>query len=186
MKYNAKAIGQRIKNERQTLSLTQGDFAKKIGLSEESRQTIGKWENGKLLPQFEDMLKMCEVFDCELGYLLGEFDCKTREATDIQAKTGLSEKAIKKLLKINQDTSNHDILTSLDKLIEHEDFIVLLRLIHANVYDFNLKKLRIKNDTELTVLSGTLNCQKDDVKKYLEVSSESLIEKTIIKMIKDF
>lgn len=29
MKYNAKAIGQRIKNERQTLSLTQGDFAKK-------------------------------------------------------------------------------------------------------------------------------------------------------------
>ena len=49
-----------------------------------------------------------------------------------------------------------------------------------------LKKLRIKNDTELTVLSGTLNCQKDDVKKYLEVSSESLIEKTIIKMIKDF
>ena len=49
-----------------------------------------------MLPQFEDMLKMCEVFDCELGYLLGEFDCKTREATDIQAKTGLSEKAIKK------------------------------------------------------------------------------------------
>lgn len=39
------------------------------------------------MPQFEDMLKMCEVFDCELGYLLGEFNCKTREATDIQAKT---------------------------------------------------------------------------------------------------
>lgn len=186
MKYNTKTIGQRIKKERQTLSLTQGDLAKKIGLSEESRQTIGKWENGKLMPQFEDMLKMCEVFDCELGYLLGEFNCKTREGTDIQAKTGLSEKAIKSLLKINQDTSNHDILTSLDKLIEHEDFIVLLRLIHAHVYDFNLKKLRIKNDTDLTVLSGTLNCPKDDVKKYLEVSSESLIEKTIIKMIKDF
>ena len=98
MKYNAKAIGQRIKNERQTLSLTQGDFAKNRiiwGIS----ATIGKWENGKLLPQFEDMLKMCEVFDCELGYLLGEFDCKNQRGHGYSSKNWTVWKSYKKIVK---------------------------------------------------------------------------------------
>ena len=40
---------------------------------------------------------MCDLFGCEIGYLLCDYDCKTRTATDIQKETGLSEAAIARI-----------------------------------------------------------------------------------------
>ena len=90
-----KAIGARIKKERNELKLTQDQFKDKIYIS--ARQTIASWEQGKSLPSLNDMILMCKLFNCELGYLLYEQDCKTRTATDIKAVTGLSQKAISRI-----------------------------------------------------------------------------------------
>ena len=80
MKYDKQAIGKRIKEERIAAGFkTQGQFAEKMNYSFGSRQTVARWESGKVLPCLDDLLKMCEIFNCELGYLLCEYDCKKHE-----------------------------------------------------------------------------------------------------------
>ena len=88
-------IGERIRIERRSLNLTQDEFKERINIS--ARQTIARWENGKALPTLEDFLIMCELFSCDMGYLLCEHNEKTRAATDIRKETGLSEKAINRI-----------------------------------------------------------------------------------------
>lgn len=96
MKYDWKKIGRRIQKERKLLGLSQDEFCDKAGIVK--RATLSKWENGTGGEITVGMLTaMCEVFDCELGYLLCEYDCKTRAATDISQQTGLSEEAVKNL-----------------------------------------------------------------------------------------
>lgn len=89
-------IGRRLREERKSLKLSQDELAEKLYIG--SRQTVARWENGSMLPSMSDLLSMCCLFNCEMGYLLCEHDCKTRAATDIQTETGLSEKAINELL----------------------------------------------------------------------------------------
>ena len=60
------------------------------------RDTIGAWEdpNNDRWPPVDVLLKMCEMHNCEMGYLLGEYDQPTRILTDIHNETGLSNEAI--------------------------------------------------------------------------------------------
>lgn len=104
---NIENIGGRIKVERIALGLTQADLAEKLRMSRESRQTIINWENGKTLPSLDILLDMCKLFNCEMGYLLGEegYEGKTRAMTDIQKLTGLSKKVIKRLQIFNNSNS---------------------------------------------------------------------------------
>lgn len=97
--YNWKEIGKRIKKERKKMKLNQQELADKIFIS--SRQTISNWENGDTKPQLEDIISLCNLFQCEIGYLLAEpdYNCRTRGNSYIQDVTGLSEKAIEKLVK---------------------------------------------------------------------------------------
>lgn len=95
MQYDWKKIGERLKSEREALKLSMDDLASEIHTT---RQTISKWEKGTSVEITLNMLlELCRVFDCELGYLLCEYDCKTRAATDISQQTGLSEEAVKNL-----------------------------------------------------------------------------------------
>lgn len=97
--YDWKSIGERIKSEREKKGMSQSNFAEYCGLQRTSRGTVGEWEKGKRLPDLEALLKMCELFECELGYILREegYQCKTRAETDIQEKTGLTAEAVSSL-----------------------------------------------------------------------------------------
>ena len=53
-------------------------------------------------------MELCNIFNCEIGYLLCEYDCKTRAATDIVKETGLSEKSIDILKKANTEIIPED------------------------------------------------------------------------------
>lgn len=182
MDYDWKAIGKRIKQERLAAGIkSQSDFAEKLSLSEKSRQTIGKWENGKTLPSLVDFTFMCNIFKCELGYLLCEYDCKTREATDIQAVTGLSENAIN-LLSNLKVSGIQEVTETLSKLMEHEAFIDLLRAIHIHIWDFNKNRFRIDYE-DIERVATVLNCKNGEVQNYMKASSKSLIESTIIKIV---
>lgn len=184
MNYDKKAIGKRIKKERLAAGFkNQGSFAQKMSYHEDSRQTIGNWENGKIMPSLTDLFKMCEIFDCELGYLLCEYDCKTRKATDIQTATGLSENAINALSNI-KNTDINEVLQTLSKLIEHKDFIDLLRAIHVHVWDFNNKRFRI-DDEHADSVAEVLNCKQYEVSAYMEASSKSLIESITLRIVED-
>lgn len=148
-----------------------------------SRQTIAKWENGETLPNLETFFNMCKLFKCELGYLLCEYDCKTKAATDIYALTGLSENAINKLITIN-NTDITEIIATLSKIIEHDEFIRLLRAIHVHVLDFNNNHFRNTSE-ESEAIARIMNCQGHEARSYMETSSKALIESSTIKIVED-
>lgn len=181
MNYNFKDIGKRIKNERQQANLNQDNFIEELNLTVSSRQTISKWENGCNIPPLDDLLKMCEKFNCELGYLLCEHNCKTRTTTDIQEITGLSETAISIFSTIKAYHLD-DILVTLSHILEHKEFIDLLRSIHLHIVNFNKNQLRLAPE-EVETLSKTLNCSNDESRKYLEASSKALLQSQFMKII---
>lgn len=99
-----KKIGERVRHEREVAGMTMEALAAEIGTT---RQTISRWERGDGVEITLNMLvRLCNIFNCEMGYLLCEYDCKTRAATDIQRETGLSQTA----LEFMQERQNTDKL----------------------------------------------------------------------------
>lgn len=114
MTYDWIKIGSRIKDERLNKGLSLEELACKVYTT---RQTLSRWEKGQgneiLL---NVLLKMCEIFDCELGYLLGEkeYENRTKQKTDICKDTGLSEKAVTALCSMSPTERRliNDLLSS--------------------------------------------------------------------------
>ena len=91
MTYNEKKIGNRIYKNRDKLGLTLEQLAELSGVS---RQSISNYESGKTIPTEAIRRKLCKAFNCDMGYLMCEYDTKTRKHADIAEETGLSDKAI--------------------------------------------------------------------------------------------
>ncbi|NBK91889.1 XRE family transcriptional regulator [bacterium 1XD21-13] len=93
MAYNAEKIGKTILAERTKLKLSQMELGKKIGIV---GKQISNYEKGKTIPPIDVMLKLCDVLQCELGYLLGEPDYSegTKLETAITTTTGLNTNAL--------------------------------------------------------------------------------------------
>ena len=64
-------IGQKIKNKRKELNLTQEYLAKEINIS---RQAVSKWEKGMSEPSMENLVKLSEIFGVDVGYFKNEED----------------------------------------------------------------------------------------------------------------
>lgn len=184
MKYNTKAIGKRIREERIAAGFkTQGQFAEKMNYSFESRQTVARWESGKVQPCLDDLLKMCEIFNCELGYLLCEYDCKTRTSTDICEAINISEEALDNLTKI-KSSNFREILHTFSKIIENEKFFELLCAIHCHIAQIKHGNINLNNESCQNI-AKYLNCNDSDVKKYLDSSAKFMIQQTLMKIIDD-
>ena len=112
--YNPSEIGKRIKRCRKESHMTQAQLAEKLFLRD--RQTISAWEKGVSVPSFESVLLMCGLFECEVGFLLGEYDTKRRATTDISEETGLSVEAVRNI------QNRPDGKTVLNGLLENKDF----------------------------------------------------------------
>lgn len=68
-------IGQRIKKLRENCGYTQKDLATKLNLKSET--AIANYETGYSIPKDSVKLKMCEIFNCSLDYLMCKTDIKT-------------------------------------------------------------------------------------------------------------
>jgi len=182
MNYDKEAIGKRIRETRIAAGIkSQSEFAEKVGYTAESRQTVGKWETGQVFPSIYNFRDMSRVLKCDIGYLLCEYDCKTRETADISQATGLSENAVNKLMAINTG-ERREIINTLSRIIEQDDFISLLSAIHVHDWNFNKGQLKIEREDSDRV-ARIMACQKDDVKRYMEASSKALIEYSFMKII---
>lgn len=160
MEYDLIAIGKRIRDQRRNYKVdqkkedsrktSQEDFGYILGGYD--RRKIAEWEKGKELPPLKTMLRMCELFDCELGYLLCEHDTKTRAAADIQSETGLSEKSIttlKELKRYNDHPMKQYLLIPplapfIDKFIS--DGTDVMKAIYQIILDTDFEE-RLKTDT---------------------------------------
>lgn len=58
-------IGEKIKNKRKELNLTQEYLAKELNIS---RQAVSKWEKGVSEPSMDNLVKLSEIFGVDIDY----------------------------------------------------------------------------------------------------------------------
>lgn len=58
-----------IAERRRAAGLTQEDVASRLGVS---RQTVGKWEAGRAIPELEKLVALCDLFGCTLDEIVGK------------------------------------------------------------------------------------------------------------------
>lgn len=81
MELNKITIGNRIKSLRLELNLKQEELAIKLGLNNKS--SISQYEKGDAIPGDDIKLKMCELFNCSLDYLLGKSDVRNIKSIEL-------------------------------------------------------------------------------------------------------
>ncbi len=124
-KYNYKKIGETIKEIRKNAKLSQDDFISAANLPGTQRKRLGKIERGdadavgKLDLDF--FARIADFAGVSIGYILGEYDCPTRQIQDINEVTGLSEEAISSLIEMREDEKFVDEFLKGDAL-KPEDF----------------------------------------------------------------
>jgi len=67
----------RLKELRQKAGIKQTDLCAKLGVSQ---GTLSGWETGKYSPPIESIMKLCEIFDVSVDYLLGRFEPFSNDA----------------------------------------------------------------------------------------------------------
>lgn len=105
-----KEIGQRIKQLRKKRGYSQDYMAERLDCK---RQTYAKLEDGARKLSAEGFAKLCDILECDIGYLFGEYPTIRRATTDIQKETGLSEEAILALQNMNPKQIAVAVLSSI-------------------------------------------------------------------------
>lgn len=85
-------IGERIKDLREKLNMTQTALARRLGLS---RSAVNAWEMGVSVPSVPYLLQLSELFRVSVDYLLGR---SPRETVDISDPTCEEKQVIYSLL----------------------------------------------------------------------------------------
>ena len=95
-------IGERIrKNRNEIFHLTQEELSERIERITNkaiTRQTIAKWENGDPIKKPEQIMALCEIFECDAEYLLCECESKRYMSELVAPALGLSEEALDNLI----------------------------------------------------------------------------------------
>ena len=92
--YDLNTIKERIRKARSDIDMTQDQLAKKMGYE---RETVTAWESGKNIPKLDALIRLCDILQCDITFLLGAHPEKRRETSDACKVTGLSEAAIERL-----------------------------------------------------------------------------------------
>lgn len=112
-KYNLKLLGERILQERTAKGMTQDAMMNALRDVDIplSRSSLYKIEHGERCDALtiEMLFALCDLFDCDMGYLLCEegYEERTRKATDVVNATGLTPEAVHKLIAWNQPVEVH-------------------------------------------------------------------------------
>lgn len=136
MKYDAEQIGKLIKLEREKLGWSQEKLGLKLYIS---GKQISLYEKGSL-PPLNNLLNLCEIFECELGYLLGEetYANGTKLNTQISDLLGLSNDTITKLQHFTSPNSRfhfryeyESFRRIINSFICSDNFETLLEALHS-------------------------------------------------------
>ena len=141
------SFSQRVKKRREELHITQDGLARLVwpdifsddNMSEKARDTKRKcivgYENGKYPKDPDVYLSLCNALDCDMGYLFGEHDCKTKDLQGVCDYTGLTESAVEQLHFYTKPGFQHiaEMLSSLisDEFLVERDTKELSSTIHV-------------------------------------------------------
>lgn len=155
-----------IRVSRQEKGLTQEELANELYIS--ARQTVGKWERGEdggiTLQQLRGL---CSLFNCEIGYIVGDYDTKHKATADASEETGLSNASV---LSLSSDSKAKPYIPLLDFLLsdsndDEETGIHFLRLLSE--YFYSIDNDAREDAISLLQIQNTMNSLKTKIKKRL-------------------
>ena len=76
-------IGERIKDLREKLNMTQTALARRLGLS---RSAVNAWEMGVSIPSVPYLLQLSELFRVSVDYLLGRSQREMVDLSDLSCE----------------------------------------------------------------------------------------------------
>ena len=147
------AVAERMHNERLKSKLTLDSLADKLN---SSKPTVQSWEKdwkreGKhasnTIPSWDQLLNICNLYHCDMGYILCEYDEHTRDLADVSIQTGLTEESASVLKHLFEFELNYpassQVLEIPQKYLCNNDVILddqhrLLLLVFANYLICNL------------------------------------------------
>ena len=144
MVIRSEQIGERIKAARKNAGYSQEEAEAILNIS---RETLCKWEKGKTSPSVWYLQRISDAFKCDFGYIVGEYEEKTRPITDIKAETGLSTLAIEVLQSLKKNNCDDVlklisdmIIFNIDDPIFIENKFILFQAISTQINLFKLDK----------------------------------------------
>ena len=159
-----------VKSIREKHGFTQQAFADALHVS---LSIVKKWESKKdpkTYPKTENLLAMCELFKCDLDYLVGRIEEKTHDLKIACELTGLTEAAIEK---IRNPELNHPFAKTLSCMIESERFenfittykifLTLLNKIKSSDLDDNIPWYELNHDGVVLGLNQSISHFKQEV-----------------------
>ena len=130
-----KKLGANIAELRNNFDISQEKLSEKLKVS---RKTVSDWETGKKRPTLDNLAALCDLFHCEMDYLLGKTDFPTKEIDVVCSYTGMSQKTIKKIHKAAIQKDNSSYITDcrlnlflsdlLDNYPDFENLLIQLEL----------------------------------------------------------
>ncbi len=186
----SKKIGSRIKAERKNKKLSRQAFMEKMLLSPSSVKTLDAWESGARLPDVQDFVRMAEIFSCDIGYLLCDYDERTRDSSDLCKLTGLSEHSADLLRNLSSICYNGKLVdrekgvnrayaleTTLDLLLQYPHILdVLYQFSRYNAYAHYCDTLRQHETDALRKMDVSVSNKLYDAKLHCADAKNSLQE----------
>ena len=159
-------------------TIKQETLANAIGVS---RQAISQYRDGSAQPSFDKLLKIAEFFNVSTDYLLGVVSEPTRNVNIQQfcELTGLTENSVNRLEGMKRVTTYYTSI--INQLINHPAMIDFLIAIWTHKCGYNATQELTEDDKK--ILAKYFGCKPADVKKYVDVSSKSVIESIVVNMV---
>ena len=176
-------ISTRIRELRNNYDLTQEELASKLGLK--GKSSIANYESGKITPSDEIKLKMCEIFNCSMDYLVGKSNLKNADDFFRKMDTifrniyydnyfkqlldlGISNEDVKTILSIYFTTPKHSYLINNQNTISIEQSDILNNVLinySPSIYNKTLSIIKKFLASKKTVLTEILNMEIEKSKK---------------------
>lgn len=98
----------RIKFLREELHMTQQELADKL---DGAKSTVAMYEKGDRKPSMDVLLKLSEIFDCSIDYILGKSDIRDPEDKEFRfayhkETEGMTDEEIKDALRFYKEMKN--------------------------------------------------------------------------------
>ena len=183
----------------EVLKKTNPDKASECISSEDKRsntRSIRAWMNGNSMPDSKaDLLDICDLLNCEPGFLLGTQDEPNRGTTDAASETGLNKKSIKHLKNYHPE-----IKRLLDKLILHDgdNLLKMLQAVYTYALEAQHSVIRLEipgadlfetQDTESKLIQATAetgNTLPDISKRMLKYAATTAFDEVLLDTYDDY
>lgn len=148
-----------IKNLRKEYNMSQEELAKRLGIA---RSSVANYENGQNFPNMNVLLKIADVFNCSVDYLIGNSQFKNYKSFEQALKRAdavmdFSDVETKKIIT--------NILNNLESSYHNSDIDAF---VFNNLMNYNLsyKKVQDLKTVIIALYESWLSNRKKEFNKY--------------------